>query len=69
MVNSRWYKEQKKGDRLYNGLLWKNLTLDEMHHFMGMTLRMSMIKTDAGGYTAYFNPEEEEAEYMIQTRM
>lgn len=52
---------------MYNGLLWKNISMDEMHRFMGMMLRMSMIRMDSGGYPAYFSTEDEEAKYDSDT--
>jgi Transposase IS4 len=52
---------------VYNGLVWKHISIDEMHRFMGVMLRMSMTKIDSGGYPAYFSPDDEDAEYDSDT--
>jgi hypothetical protein len=55
-----YYETKLKGNyvsgtsRSWHGLVWKPISFDEMHRFLGILLRISMQPTDAGGYTAYF---------------
>lgn len=62
----RWYKEHyapkyvSRNSRKWHGLVWKPISIEEMHRFIGILLRISLYPIDAGGYPAYFATEEEE---------
>jgi Transposase IS4 len=43
-----------RNNRLH-GLLFTNITTEEMYHFLGITLRISLSPIDSGGYEAYFS--------------
>jgi Transposase IS4 len=47
-----------KGDRncRMHGQPFINITTEEMYHFLGITLRISLSPVDWGGYEAYFSP-------------
>ena len=38
----------------YQGLVWRPISIDEMHRFLGILLRISLQPVDEGGYPAYF---------------
>jgi Transposase IS4 len=40
--------------RKWHGLIWKPISIDEMHRFLGVLLRISLTPVDGGGYGAYF---------------
>jgi Transposase IS4 len=44
--------------RTWQGLIWKPITEDEMYHFLGILLRISLEPKDQGGYAAYFRPND-----------
>jgi Transposase IS4 len=46
------YKDRNR--RLY-GVPYMNITTEEMYHFLGITLRISLSPVDWGGYQAYFS--------------
>ena len=55
-INSNAYVgAQLVGNRFY-GLDWKNITIEEMFHTLGMILKMSLVNICLGGLKAYFNP-------------
>ena len=60
----RYYEQHIKGKnvsintRLWHGLVWQPITIDEMHRFFGILLRISLHPTDRGGYTSYFSDGE-----------
>ena len=37
----------------FSGFPWKNITTEEMHHFFGVLLKMSIDNRKLGGYKAY----------------
>ena len=39
--------------RIWHGMIWRDITIDEMYRFLGILLRISLEPCDAGGYTAY----------------
>jgi Transposase IS4 len=41
-------------NRRLHGQPFKNITTEEMYHFLGITLRISLSPVDWGGYEAYF---------------
>jgi len=43
------------GNKFY-GSDWKNITVKEMLHTLGMILKMSLVNICLGGLKAYFNP-------------
>jgi len=46
------------GRNLYNGLVWKDISIDEMYHFLGIMLKISLSPIDGGGYSAYFATDD-----------
>lgn len=42
-------------NQLWHGVRWKEITQEEMIHFLGILLRISMSPVDGGGYEAYFS--------------
>lgn len=61
---NRYYNEVVKPkfvsgtSRKWNGLVWKPISEDELHRFLGIILRISLSPVDMGGYTAYFRDTE-----------
>jgi len=43
------------GNKFY-GSDWKNITVKEMFHTLGMILKMNLVNICLGGLKAYFNP-------------
>ena len=41
----------------HHHLVWNDITTEEMHHFLGILLRISITPMDAGGYKAYFSKD------------
>ena len=39
---------------IFCGEKWRNITVEDMYHFLGIILKISMEERDSGGYTAYF---------------
>jgi len=57
-TNSNTYAQtHKKVDKEFAGYAWNNITTEEMIHFNGMVLKMSINDQKLGGYKAYFNEE------------
>ena len=50
----------KDRNRRLNGHDWKNITINEMYTFLGITLRISLSPMDSGGYAAYFRKTNKE---------
>ena len=46
------------GRNLYNNAPWRDITTEEMFHFFGIMLKISLATVDGGGYTAYFAEED-----------
>jgi Transposase IS4 len=53
-------KRVSGSSRKWHGLVWKAITEDELHRFMGILLRISVSPLDMGGYPAYFREQEYE---------
>ena len=45
--------DNDRNSRLH-GVVWKNISVEEMYCFLGITLRISLSPLDGGGYHAYF---------------
>lgn len=41
-------------DGIFHGLKWVPINIEEMHHFLGILLTISINPKDSGGYAAYF---------------
>jgi Transposase IS4 len=52
---ARQYLLPKDRNRRLYGVPFKNTTTEEMYHFLGITLRISLSPVDWGGYQAYFS--------------
>jgi len=46
------------GRNLHNGLVWKDISTDEMHHFLGIVLKMSLSPIDGGGCSTCFATDD-----------
>jgi Transposase IS4 len=46
-----------RNNRLH-GKAYANITAEEMYHFLGITLRISLSPVDYGGYEAYFSAQD-----------
>ena len=42
----------------YHGNSWKPITIEDMYHFLGICLKISLASVDGGGYAAYFQAED-----------
>jgi len=62
----RWYKELyapnhvSANSRKWHGLVWKPISEEEMHRFIGILLRISLYRIEGGGYASYFSTEDED---------
>jgi hypothetical protein len=54
-MNSNVYVRARLVGNIY-GSDWKNITVEEMFHTLGMILKMSLVNIHLGGLKAYFNP-------------
>jgi len=52
------HTKPKLGRDTHNGLSWMDITIKEMHHFLGIMLKTSLSTADGGGCTACFNKED-----------
>jgi hypothetical protein len=59
IANSNAYASHHKKNNRFGGSVWKPITVKEMYHFLGMTLKMSIDNRELGGMTAYFCPPNE----------
>jgi hypothetical protein len=56
----RYYNEHIKpkfvsgSSRIWNGIVWRPISLDDMYRFLGILLQISLQPVDGGGYCAYF---------------
>jgi len=55
--HARKFTLPKDRNRRLHSHEWKNITVAEMHAFLGITLRISLSPMDSGGYSAYFRKE------------
>ena len=55
MNSNAYVRAQLVGNRFY-GSDWKNITVEEMFHTLGMILKLSLVNIRLGGLKAYFNP-------------
>ena len=55
MNSNAYVRARLVGNRFY-GSDWKNITVEEMFHILGMILKMSLVNICIGGLKAYFNP-------------
>ena len=46
------------GRNLHNGLVWKDITIEEMYRFLGIMLKISLSPVDGGGYATHFANED-----------
>ncbi len=46
--------------RKWHGLVWKPISEEEMHRFIGILLRISLYRIEGGGYASYFSTEDED---------
>jgi hypothetical protein len=51
----RFKKPTLDRNQLWHGIKWMDITVEEMHKFLGILLHISMSPVDGGGYEAYFN--------------
>ena len=67
LIVCSWYREfyapKYVWGRRWHGLVWKPISVQEMHRFIGILLRISLSPIDAGGYPAYFTEEDERIQY------
>jgi len=42
----------------YHGNIWKQISIEEMYHFLGICLKISLASIDGGGYAAHFQGED-----------
>jgi len=70
---SRYYKEHyaprhiSANSRKWHGLLWKPISEEEMHRFMGIMMRISQYRVEAGGYASYFSVDDVDIAYANDT--
>jgi hypothetical protein len=55
-MNSNAYVRSRLVGNKFYGSDWKNITVEEMFHTLGMILKMSLVNIRLGGLKAYFNP-------------
>ena len=55
MNSNAYVRARLVGHRFY-GSDWKNITVEETFHTLGMILKMSLVNIRLGGLKAYFNP-------------
>jgi Transposase IS4 len=51
----RFKKPLLDRNQLWHGIKWTDITVEEMHKFLGILLRISLSPVDGGGYEAYFS--------------
>jgi len=49
----RYLLDNERNSRLH-GIVWKNISVEEMYCFLGITLCISLLVLDGGGYHAHF---------------
>jgi hypothetical protein len=55
MNSNAYVRARLVGNRFY-GSDWKNITIAEMFHTLGMILKMSLVNIRLSGLKVYFNP-------------
>jgi hypothetical protein len=65
--NSNAYAQKtvlvNKTNQMWHGLRLKDISVQEMYHFLGILLKISLSPIDGGGYMAYF-ADREQAHYF-----
>ena len=44
---------------MWHGSKWEHITIQEMYHFLGIILKISLLPVDSGGYTSYFRDDNQ----------
>ena len=57
-TNSNVYVQSRLVGNKFYGSEWKNITVEEMYHTLGMILKMSLVTIRLGGLKAYLNIEK-----------
>ena len=52
--SSNKYGQDRLKNENFGGMKWKNITVQDIIHFYGVMLRMSIYTWHLGGYTSYF---------------
>ena len=55
-ANSNAYANRHKKENRFAGSLWKPILVEEMHHALGIILKMSIDNRQIGGINDYFSP-------------
>ncbi|CAB9517269.1 unknown protein [Seminavis robusta] len=55
-------------NRRLHGAVWKDITTKEMHVFLGIMLKISLMPIDMGGYPAYFRERDKCINYSKKER-